>query len=774
MSRITRKKAALVTTPRQRDAVAPRRSDDTGEFPHSQLSDGKNQRPCVRGKFISISGEKFYVRGVTYGTFRPNENGEEFHDRALVERDLGQIAAQGVNAIRTYTPPPLWMLEAALSHGIRVMVGLPWEQHIDFLGDASTADAIESRIRAAVRACQGHPAILCFVVGNEIPASIVRWLGPRRVERFLRRLYDAVKVEDPGALVTYVNYPSTEYLRCPCDLVCFNVYLESQDELDAYLARLQNIAGDLPLIMAEIGLDSRRNGERMQARVLEWQVRTAFSAGCAGAFVFAWTDEWHRGGHDIEDWDFGLVDRHRKPKPALAAVREAFVDVPFPWTIPWPMFSIVICSYNGSRTIAETLESLTRLHYREFEVIVVDDGSTDGTAEIARSFAAKVITTPNRGLSSARNTGMAAAQGEVIVYLDDDAYPDAHWLSYLAAMFLLTSHGAIGGPNLPTPDAGLVADAVAASPGGAVHVLYSDREAEHIPGCNFAVRKSALEAVGGFDPRFRVAGDDVDICWRLRERGFTLGFCPPAMVWHHRRDSISAYLRQQRGYGRAEAMLQKKWPERYNSAGHVTWNGQLYGGGVPRRLVTGPGRIRFGQWGTGLFQSLYQPAPGRLRSFPLMPEWYLLIAGLAALTTLGVFWNPLLATAMLLTVAIGLSVADAISASGESEYLIRLGTSGRRKRRLLTFLLHLLQPLSRLHGRMMEGLSPWRWRGRGPVRWPSRETVVVWSERWRSAEHRLLALENSIPGTGISALRGESSIGGIWSCAVDRLGQSGC
>ena len=149
--------------------------------------------------------------------------------------------------------------------------------------------------------------------------------------RFLERLYRAAKSEDPDALVTYVNYPSTEYLQLPfLDLVCFNVFLEQPDRLEAYLARLQNVAEDRPLIMAEIGLDSRRHGLRDQAFALSWQISTAFAAGCAGAFVFSWTDEWHRGGHDIEDWDFGLTDRERQPKPALAAVEEAFSRTPFP------------------------------------------------------------------------------------------------------------------------------------------------------------------------------------------------------------------------------------------------------------------------------------------------------------------------------------------------------------------------------------------------------------------------------------------------------------
>jgi hypothetical protein len=105
-------------------------------------------------------------------------------------------------------------------------------------------------------------------VGNEIPASIVRWHGRQRIERFIARLYRIVKAEDAGALVTYVNFPTTEYLSLPfLDILCFNVYLETREKLESYLARLQNLAGDRPLLMAEIGLDSRRKDSTKQAEV---------------------------------------------------------------------------------------------------------------------------------------------------------------------------------------------------------------------------------------------------------------------------------------------------------------------------------------------------------------------------------------------------------------------------------------------------------------------------------------------------------------------------
>src|SRR5690606_28821546 len=69
------------------------------------------ERPTVSGKFLFVGTEKLFVRGVTYGPFRPDETGCEYHDRATVEQDFAQIAANGCNAVRTYTVPPRWLLD---------------------------------------------------------------------------------------------------------------------------------------------------------------------------------------------------------------------------------------------------------------------------------------------------------------------------------------------------------------------------------------------------------------------------------------------------------------------------------------------------------------------------------------------------------------------------------------------------------------------------------------------------------------------------------------
>jgi len=709
------------------------------------------------GKFLFESDRKFYVRGVTYGPFRPEPDGCEYHTPEIVERDFAEMKRQGVNAVRTYTLPPRWLLDQASRHGLRVLVGLPWEQHVTFLGNRRQSRDIARRIRAGARSCAGHPALLGFAVGNEVPSPLVRWYGHQRVEAFLERLYWEAKTEAPDALVTYVNYPSTEYLELPfLDFAAFNVYLETPEKLRGYLARLQNITGDRPLVMGEIGLDSLRPGEVAQAQALAWQGAVVFEAGCAGAFIFSWTDEWHRGGQDIEDWKFGLTSATRQPKPALEAVHKCFQQIPFAPERQSPLISVVVCTHNGRRTLRDCLDGLKRLEYSNFEVIVVDDGSTDGAGELAGAFGMRVIRIPNGGLSNARNVGWQAGQGEIVAFLDDDASPDAHWLQYLAAGFRGGEYAGVGGPNVACPEDGWVAKCVDHAPGNPTHVLLTDQIAEHLPGCNMAFRRDCLAEVGGFDAQFRIAGDDVDLCWRLQERGRKLGFHPGAMVWHHRRGSLRGYWKQQVNYGKAEAMLERKWPERYNAVGHATWSGRLYAKGFGSWLNLSQRRIYHGTWGSALFQSIYSTEPGTFASVLTLPEWYLVIALLALISACGLAYAPLRFALVPLALAFvppllhaGLNGARASFRIPPRSRLAGLrlaaGTAG----------LHFLQPAARLWGRLGYGLTPWRRRGTGQLAVPWPQALNIWSEGpWQSSEQRLKDFENNLSAVGAAVIRG--------------------
>jgi len=696
-------------------------------------------RPSVRGKFLFVGNEKFYIKGVTYGAFAPREDGSEFHDLAKIERDFVAMAAHGINTVRIpHTVPPVSLLDAAHRQGLRVIVGLSAEQYVGYLaGREKKASQIQLLVRKNVRACAGHPALLCYVLGNEIPAQFVRYIGRSRVERYLWQLYRAVKLEDPEAIVTYANYPTTEYLQLPwLDLVCFNVYLETERALASYIAHLQNIAGDRPLLMGELGLDSLRNGEEEQARSLRWQIGTAFTGGCAGAIVFTWTDEWFRSGSDTATWRFGLTDWDRKPKAALASVREAFAQQLFSTQqeAKWPRISVIVCTHNGG---------LQRLDYPAIEVIIVDDGSTDDTANIAREFPFDVISISHLGLSTARNVGLQNATGEIVAYIDDDAWPDPHWLTYLALTFRDEACAGAGGPNIRPPGESVVSDCAADSPGGPIHVMLSDVEAEHLPGCNMAFRKEALAAVGGFDPVFRTAGDDVDLCWSMQSAGLKLLFSPAAVVWHRAPQSVAAYWNQQFGYGKAEAVLERKWPDKYNFAGHPTWTGRVYGRGSIPWLPFGM-KIYSGIRGRAPFQFIYLSDVGRFGSLFAMPEWHLLVAGLVMLSIVGIVWQPLRIVAPLLVLTVCLSLAHA-SLNAQAAFTgSNSGIFSNIPRWMLTTLLHLLQPIARLSGRIAAGLHPWRRRQRRGSKLPFPGNYSELCADWHEAQNLLQQFEDAL------------------------------
>ena len=684
-------------------------------------------RPTARGKFLFAGSEKLWVRGVSYGPRPAPGSVLVWPPRHVVRADFAELAALDLNAVRVHATPPRWLLDLAQGAGLRVLVPVLWPGPEGFLDERSRASAVTHRLRD-VRTLAGHPALLAWAIGDRLPSSLVRWLGERRIERFLRWLADGIRAADPGALVTYVNVPSTEYLQLPfLDFLCFDVGTDAGDGLEDYLGRLQNLADDRPLLLAGFG-DERPDAEDMRNGV-----ETAFAAGCCGTFA-------HAG--DAE---------------ALEALSEAYGRTPFAGARDqaWPRISVVVCSYNGARTIRDTLQGLALVDYPDFEVIVVDDGSKDAVSAIASEYDVRLIRTENRGLSSARNTGCEAATGEIVAYVDDDAWPDPHWLRYLAVRYRKGDLVGVGGPNLPPAGDGPIADCVANAPGGPVHVLLDDRVAEHIPGCNMSFRRSALLAVGGFDPLYRVAGDDVDLCWRLQERGGLIGFAPAAVVWHHRRNSVRTYWKQQNGYGKAEALLERKWPQRYNADGHLSWQGRIYGRGWTLSLDHLGGRIYRGVWNTAPFQSLYQRTPSPWFALPLMPEWLLGVAALAALSLLGLGWRPLSLIAFpLLLIAVLPPIAQAILSASRARFTSGVTWRDRAWRHALTAFLHLLQPVARLIGRIQHGLVPWRRRGPDQKRWRFSTESRSWRETWKSSDARLEALHTALRDSGAVAWRG--------------------
>ncbi len=627
----------------------------------------------VRAKFFFEGDKKWFIKGVTYGPFAPDAVGDFVGDPEKARRDFALMAEMGINLLRIYHVPPRWFLDLAREFRLRVLISIPWAEHIEFLNNGKIRRQVEETIRAGVAKNAGHEAIFGYYVGNEIPFAIVRWLGAQRVIEFVEKLIRIARAADPRALFSYASYPPTEYLLpTNVDFVSYNVYLERQRDFEKYLARLQNLAEDKPLIFGEFGMDTIRKGEDEQAGVLAWHLESVVRGGAAGTIFFAWTDEWFTGGHDITDWAFGLVTRDRQPKKAFHAL-QAYLRGESSMTqrvaLPrHPKVSIIVCSYNGGQTLGDCLRSLDEVTYPDFEIVLVDDGSKDNTQELVRTWLkerrARVpavvedesalvpgqhhearcevldgggklpgfihIAQPNMGLSYARNAGAHAARGEIFAYTDSDCMADPDWLYFMVGTLLSGDFVGVGGPNVSPPAVNWIQAAVCAAPGGPSHVLLTDVVAEHIPGCNMAFHRAAFESVGGFDTEYRKAGDDVDFCWRLQTNGGVIAFSPSAIVWHYRRFTLNAFRKQQEGYGEAESMLRFKHLIFFGPTGTAKWKGQIYGAPRFTWLFNKP-VIYHGVFGQGLFQSMYPTPQSELAAYLSSIEWVVLTAFIAVL-----------------------------------------------------------------------------------------------------------------------------------------------
>ena len=675
----------------------------------SDSSDGRADRSTARvltdGRHLSLDGRPHRIRGVTYGTFRPRADGQLFPEADRLAEDVAAMAAAGLNTVRTYTVPPHELLDAAAVAGLRILVGVDyddWRQHgTGRRAHQAVLDAGRRAVDRALERVAGLPQVLAVSIGNEVPGDLVRLHGIRSVERVLSRLAEHVHDADPAALVTYSNFPTTEYLTVDgLDLTSFNVFLEDPSRLRAYLRHLQVVAGDTPLLVTELGLAGQVHGDQAQAATIAEQLQVVDETGCAGATVFSWTDEWGVAGESVEGWGFGITRADRGPKPALETVRR--------WTSrglrdlreAWPRLTVVVCAYNEARVLDECLGSLARLDYPDLEVIVCDDGSTDATSEIARRYPFVVLALPHGGLSAARNAGAEAASGEYVAYLDADAQCHPDWPYHL--VLSMEDEGVVGtgGPNLPVPGVGFVERVVAVCPGGPVEVLVADDRAEHVPGCNTAFRRDALLAVGAFDASFTSAGDDVDVCWRLLDAGGTIAFAPAAQVRHHRRATVRGYLRQQRNYGRSERMVASRHAHRFNRLGQARWAGSVYGGlrvlPAVLRPVVYHGPLGGAPYQTAIASRAAAALGWSAALLPLTVPVLLLGAGLALVSP---WWLALSAGALACFAGyVGVVAVAARPPRGEAR--------PQRWRALVTCL-HVAQPLVRAWGRLLgPGLPP--------------------------------------------------------------------
>jgi GT2 family glycosyltransferase len=347
------------------------------------------------------------------------------------------------------------------------------------------------------------------------------------------------------------------------------------------------------------------------------------------------------------------------------------------------------------------------VNYPDYEVIVVNDGSTDGTGiAAARHPSVRVIDTANAGLSAARNVGLHNATGKIVAYTDADVRVDPDWLTYLVQPFAAPEVAAAGGPAVVPPDDPWFAQCVARAPGGPTHVLLDDRIAEHVPGCNCAFRRDALVAIGGFNPLFLRAGDDVDVFWRIQAQGWNVGFAPAALVWHRHRSTTRAYFRQQVGYGEGETWLMGEHPDKF-VGGRIDWRGHIYSA-LPFVRSLQAKRINSGPFGTAGFPSIYRTDGHPFAYLPHSGRWQ--VAWLALLAASG---GAAAVHASLAPVLFALAAATLFVTLvkcvlyGWNSDISRLPSIGSHSRaasvlayRFAIAWLHFVQPFARMWGRV--------------------------------------------------------------------------
>ena len=221
------------------------------------------------------------------------------------------------------------------------------------------------------------------------------------------------------------------------------------------------------------------------------------------------------------------------------------------------MISVVIPTYNAERTIEESLEAITNqtLSSNEYEVIVVDDGSTDSTLRLAKKYPVLIIEQKHMGAAVARNTGVKSAKGEIIVFTDSDCVPEPDWVAEMVSPIRGNGIAGVKGAYR-TRQKKLLARFS--------QIEFEDRyeKLRHYEYIDFvdshaaAFTKEAFLSVGGFNPTFPVASnEDVDLSYKLAERGYQMVFNPDAVVYHYHPDTLWKYLRLKfwRGYWRMAA-----------------------------------------------------------------------------------------------------------------------------------------------------------------------------------------------------------------------------
>jgi lipopolysaccharide/colanic/teichoic acid biosynthesis glycosyltransferase/glycosyltransferase involved in cell wall biosynthesis len=224
------------------------------------------------------------------------------------------------------------------------------------------------------------------------------------------------------------------------------------------------------------------------------------------------------------------------------------------------MISVVIPAHNAAETIADCVAALQRqtLPRKEYEIIVVDDGSTDGTRLLAETAGATVVRQERAGPAAARNAGIRVANGEIVCFTDADCQPTADWLAQMTIPF--ANPDIVGCKGIyATRQRSLVARFVQIEYEDKYDLLRGQERIDFIDTYSAAYRRAVLQANGGFDERFPYL-EDQELSFRLAARGYHMVFQPAAVVYHQHSSTLAAYLTKKFKIGYWKAQVVRRFP----------------------------------------------------------------------------------------------------------------------------------------------------------------------------------------------------------------------
>jgi len=234
-------------------------------------------------------------------------------------------------------------------------------------------------------------------------------------------------------------------------------------------------------------------------------------------------------------------------------------------------FSVIVPAYNAAATLPVLLASLSCQSFTDFETVLVDDGSQDGTVRIAETYACRVLPMPtNRGPARCRNEGARVAQGEILAFTDSDCEVAPNWLERMDHRLQERDTDAIMGRLVLRPST-FLGDSISAlgfPAGGSIGFekiwkVDQDGFTDSLSSCNCAVRKAPFHKIGGFDESFPYAGgEDSLLAYHLKKEGCSIRFCPDVVAYHGARDSLGSFLRWQFRRGQSSYIFSTKVRDR--------------------------------------------------------------------------------------------------------------------------------------------------------------------------------------------------------------------